>query len=171
MPAASLHRLSKAVTGCRDSLFRVMRFRPNLCVRARLIRLSRRACAGNWGPLVAGRLQTDTGHAASAAHRHTESTHESGLRFREGEGDIGGEAERLAARQRVQYHIHLTLALPGGDWDVAINVGTNDADDLLNYKLVYDFHHRSRRRSRPRPRLTDLTEAALPARLPAQRHP
>ncbi|KVW36288.1 DUF2278 family protein [Burkholderia ubonensis] len=41
----------------------------------------------------------------------------------------------------IQYHIHLTLALPDGDWDVAINVGTNDADDLLNYKLVYDFHH------------------------------
>lgn len=40
-----------------------------------------------------------------------------------------------------QYHVHLTLAVPGGDWDVAINVGTNDADDLLYYKLVYDFHH------------------------------
>ncbi|KVE39362.1 DUF2278 family protein [Burkholderia sp. TSV86] len=40
-----------------------------------------------------------------------------------------------------QYHVHLTLALPAGDWDVAINVGTNDADDLLKYKLVYDFHH------------------------------
>jgi uncharacterized protein YukJ len=41
----------------------------------------------------------------------------------------------------IQYHIHLTLALPDGDWDVAINVGTNDADDLVKYKLVYDFHH------------------------------
>ncbi|KVD70322.1 hypothetical protein WS62_12460 [Burkholderia sp. ABCPW 14] len=40
-----------------------------------------------------------------------------------------------------QYHVHLTLALHGGDWDAAINVGTNDADDLLKYKLVYDFHH------------------------------
>jgi uncharacterized protein YukJ len=25
--------------------------------------------------------------------------------------------------------------------DVAINVGTNDADDLLQYRLVYDYHH------------------------------
>ncbi|WP_323121009.1 DUF2278 family protein [Burkholderia alba] len=41
----------------------------------------------------------------------------------------------------IQYHVHLTLALPTGDWDVAINVGTNDADDLLTYKLVYDFQH------------------------------
>jgi uncharacterized protein YukJ len=44
-------------------------------------------------------------------------------------------------RQEIQYHIHLTLTLPDGNWDVAINVGTNDADDLLKYKLAYDFHH------------------------------
>src|SRR5215471_7621589 len=44
-------------------------------------------------------------------------------------------------RSEVQYHIHLTLALPTGDWDVAINVGTNDSDDLLKYKLALDFHH------------------------------
>jgi uncharacterized protein YukJ len=44
-------------------------------------------------------------------------------------------------RQEIQYHIHLTLTLPDGNWDVAINVGTNDGDDLLTYKLVYDFHH------------------------------
>ena len=44
-------------------------------------------------------------------------------------------------RSEVQYHIHITLALPEGDWDVAINVGTNDADDLLKYKLAFDFHH------------------------------
>jgi hypothetical protein len=29
----------------------------------------------------------------------------------------------------------------GTKWDVAVNVGTNDADDLLKYKLIYDFHH------------------------------
>ncbi len=44
-------------------------------------------------------------------------------------------------RSEIQYHVHLTLALPDGDWDVAVNVGTNDADDLLKYKLVFDFHH------------------------------
>lgn len=44
-------------------------------------------------------------------------------------------------RSEIQYHVHITLALPDGDWDVAINVGTNDADDLLKYKLVFDFHH------------------------------
>jgi hypothetical protein len=26
-------------------------------------------------------------------------------------------------------------------WDSAINVGTNDSDDLLQFKLVYDFQH------------------------------
>ena len=44
-------------------------------------------------------------------------------------------------RNEVQYHVHLTLMIDGAPWDVAINVGTNDADDLLKYKLVYDYHH------------------------------
>ncbi|MGS0893778.1 DUF2278 family protein [Burkholderia stagnalis] len=65
----------------------------------------------------------------------------------------------------IQYHIHLTLALPAGDWDVAINVGTNDADDLLNYKLVYDFDHPvTRTLAAAAEGYTDLTgQAALPA--------
>lgn len=40
-----------------------------------------------------------------------------------------------------EYHVHSTLDVAGNSWDVAINVGTDDADDLLVYKLVYDFHH------------------------------
>src|SRR5947208_5118495 len=44
-----------------------------------------------------------------------------------------------------QYHLHASLrvAVGGGTetWDTAINVGTNDADDLLNYRLVFDYHH------------------------------
>ncbi|MBR0897003.1 DUF2278 family protein [Bradyrhizobium tropiciagri] len=40
-----------------------------------------------------------------------------------------------------QYHLHCNLDVDGGQWDVAINVGTNDADDLLKYKLVFDFRH------------------------------
>ena len=40
-----------------------------------------------------------------------------------------------------QYHLHAKLKVADEDWDVAINVGTNDADDLLQYRLVFDFHH------------------------------
>jgi uncharacterized protein YukJ len=43
--------------------------------------------------------------------------------------------------QEMQYHIHALLRANGQNWDTAINVGTNDADDLLKYRLVYDFHH------------------------------
>jgi uncharacterized protein YukJ len=48
--------------------------------------------------------------------------------------------------REIQYHLHATLQVATGDggmqqWDTAINVGTNDADDLLKYKLVFDFHH------------------------------
>jgi uncharacterized protein YukJ len=43
----------------------------------------------------------------------------------------------------VQYHLHADLTVAGahGVWDTAVNVGTTDADDLLNYRLVADFHH------------------------------
>ena len=41
----------------------------------------------------------------------------------------------------IQYHLHCSLLVDGDKWDVAINVGTNDDDDLLKYKFVFDFHH------------------------------
>src|ERR1700759_2628111 len=68
-------------------------------------------------------------------------------------------------RREVQYHVHLALALPDGDWDVAINVGTNDSDDLLTYKLAYDFHHPiTARLAAASEGFTDLTDTdALPA--------
>ncbi len=49
-------------------------------------------------------------------------------------------------KREIQYHLHVDLAVPnksGGvdPWDTAINVGTNDADDLLQYRLALDFHH------------------------------
>jgi uncharacterized protein YukJ len=40
-----------------------------------------------------------------------------------------------------QYHLHFSLLVDGANWDVAVNVGTNDADDLLKFKLAYDFRH------------------------------
>ena len=49
-------------------------------------------------------------------------------------------------RHETQYHLHATLQVETGNggteqWDTAINVGTNDSDDLLKYKLIYDFQH------------------------------
>lgn len=43
--------------------------------------------------------------------------------------------------RETQYHLHVGLDVDGGEWDVAINVGTNDDDDLLKYKLAYDYDH------------------------------
>ncbi len=40
-----------------------------------------------------------------------------------------------------QYHLHFSMLVDGDKWDVAVNVGTNDDDDLLKYKLVLDFRH------------------------------
>jgi uncharacterized protein YukJ len=40
-----------------------------------------------------------------------------------------------------QYHLHFGVTVDGNRWDVAVNVGTNDADDQLKYKLAFDFHH------------------------------
>ena len=44
-------------------------------------------------------------------------------------------------QHETQYHLHVSLMVDGGNWDVAINVGTNDADDLLKFKLAFDFRH------------------------------
>jgi uncharacterized protein YukJ len=44
-------------------------------------------------------------------------------------------------KHEIQYHLHFSLSVDGAPWDVAVNVGTNDADDLLKFKLVYDFRH------------------------------
>ncbi len=69
-----------------------------------------------------------------------------------------------------QYHLHaqLRVATPGGGtqtWDTAINVGTNDADDLLQYRLVFDYHHPIRTTlAKAKPGFNDLTGSdALPA--------
>lgn len=44
-------------------------------------------------------------------------------------------------KNEIQYHLRFSLSVDGAPWDVAVNVGTNDADDLLKFKLVYDFRH------------------------------
>jgi uncharacterized protein YukJ len=49
-------------------------------------------------------------------------------------------------KNEMQYHLHSTLEVAEddgstGQWDSAINVGTNDSDDLLKYKFIFDFHH------------------------------
>ncbi|HEY3898200.1 MAG TPA: DUF2278 family protein [Chthoniobacter sp.] len=48
-------------------------------------------------------------------------------------------------RRELQYHLHATLSVQNEgkaeNWDCAINVGTNDADDLLQYKLAFDYAH------------------------------
>jgi uncharacterized protein YukJ len=41
----------------------------------------------------------------------------------------------------IQYHLHFSLLVDGARWDVAVNVGTNDDDDLLKYKFAFDFRH------------------------------
>jgi uncharacterized protein YukJ len=78
--------------------------------------------------------------------------------------------QRSLHKHEFQYHIHVTLkvAASGGgfdQWDTAINVGTNDADDLLKYILVYDFHHPVRNTLKDAaPGFDDLTDrSSLPA--------
>jgi uncharacterized protein YukJ len=44
-------------------------------------------------------------------------------------------------RSETQYHLHFSLLVESSNWDVAVNVGTNDSDDLLKYKMVFDFRH------------------------------
>jgi len=69
-------------------------------------------------------------------------------------------------RNEIQYHLHASMQVGAQRWDVAINVGTNDADDLLQYRLVCDYHHPLTQNPSRRRQIgaTDLTgTAALPA--------
>jgi len=43
--------------------------------------------------------------------------------------------------EEIQYHLHFALDVDGADWDIAANVGTDDAADLLKYKIVRNFQH------------------------------
>ena len=56
------------------------------------------------------------------------------------------ELKATRRKSEIQYHLHTTLRIvnpdgSGENWDSAINVGTNDSDDLLKYQLVFDFQH------------------------------
>jgi len=68
-------------------------------------------------------------------------------------------------RREIQYHLHAPLNVAGQPWDSAVNVGTNDADDLLQYKLVFDYNHPILAQlSAAAPGFSDLTgSTALPA--------
>jgi uncharacterized protein YukJ len=70
-------------------------------------------------------------------------------------------------KQEIQYHLHASLSVEGSseNWDTAINVGTNDSDDLLRFKLAYDYHNPILDTLKAAPGgFSDLTSAdALPA--------
>jgi uncharacterized protein YukJ len=67
-------------------------------------------------------------------------------------GTLIGPPELTSKRleREIQYHEHFKLDLGREPWDIAVNVGTDQADDLLRYRLVFDFHHSI---------LSDLTSA------------
>jgi hypothetical protein len=44
-------------------------------------------------------------------------------------------------QHETQYHLHFSFLVDDVDWDVAVNVGINDDNDLLRFKLVLDFRH------------------------------
>ena len=77
-------------------------------------------------------------------------------------------------QHETQYHEHFGVRVNGAHWDTAINVGTNDSDDLLKYRLIFDFQHDLRDKLRAMaPGFHDLTGStdAASARLPPQRRP
>jgi branched-chain amino acid transport system ATP-binding protein len=75
-----------------------MRRAGELCARMRLHCLDRAQAAGECRQRRCANRHADC--VAWSIHRDTESTHESGLRFREGQGDVGGAAQGLAAWRR-----------------------------------------------------------------------
>jgi len=67
--------------------------------------------------------------------------------FLKGKINSGTALKSSRRPHELQYHLHTTIQAPDTDgnpapWDTAINAGTADSDDLLQYKLVYDFSAR-----------------------------
>jgi uncharacterized protein YukJ len=77
--------------------------------------------------------------------------------------------EHKRSKKETQYHLHANLRVPkpGGEaaqYDVAVNVGTNDADDLLRYRIALDFHHPITKTLAAAPAGDNvITDEALPA--------
>jgi uncharacterized protein YukJ len=67
--------------------------------------------------------------------------------------------------EEMQYHLHFSVDVDGDSWDIAANVGTDNANDLLRYKIVNDFRHPVIQTLRQAPAgKTDLTDTdTLPA--------
>ena len=87
-------------------------------------------------------------------------------------GKIGANLRTQSSHKKreIQYHVHGNVKAGSEVWDVAINVGTNDAEDLLKYKMVYDFHHSIREAlSKSAEGFADLTGQQAPPALDCQR--
>ncbi len=66
--------------------------------------------------------------------------------------------------QELQYHLHFSLNVNGESWDTAVNAGTDNADDLLKYKIAEGFQNPIAATIRAASGAVDLTgQAALPA--------
>jgi hypothetical protein len=90
--------------------------------------------------------------------------------FLKGKAVSDPKLQATRGTRETQYHLHTTLEirLPDGSashWDSAINVGTNNSEDLLTYKLIFDFRHEVVAALRAAPSgFSDLTRTG---RLPA----
>ena len=48
----------------------------------------------------------------------------------------------ITHHDETQYHLHISLSAPNNPlWDCAINIGTDDRNDLLRYRMVTNFSH------------------------------
>ena len=66
--------------------------------------------------------------------------------------------------EELQYHLHFSLDVNGASWDTAVNVGTDNASDLLKYKIVQGFKNPVAETLRAAQGAVDLTgKTALPA--------
>ncbi len=67
-------------------------------------------------------------------------------------------------QDELQYHLHVSLDVNGESWDTAVNVGTDNAADLLKYKIAEGFQNPVAATLRAAQGAVDLTgKAALPA--------
>src|SRR5215813_11445214 len=101
------------------------------------------ACRNPPADMRARPLQATSAAVSSSAFRkiHLEATVT--LAYGYVKAKIVSEPKLKSSRHKheIQYHLHFSMLVDGDKWDVAVNVGTNDDDDLLKYKIVLDFRH------------------------------
>jgi hypothetical protein len=97
------------------------------------------ASACSWEQIASARSYRSTSCLTDLLKHLPRRLYGSDLRLRKVQDCARPKLQSSRHKNEIQYHLHATVAVPGGggsieQWGTAMNVGTNDSDNLLQYK-------------------------------------